>query len=77
MSQNGNQPTSGSDPRSSGTQTSAATPAISQQDNPRTHGDMSSTGAARNNGDGTDEVSMFGTFRIGVARTIGTRHLTD
>ena len=78
MSQNGSQPTSGSDPRSSGTQSSAATPVTSQHDNAMTHGAMSSAGtAAREVCDETVGVSMFGTSSSGVARTLATPHLTD
>jgi hypothetical protein len=78
MSQNGNQPNSGLDPRNSGTQIKAARPATSQHVNARTHGCMSSDRtAAREVCDGANGMRMFGALSSGVARTIATRHLTD
>jgi len=67
MSQNGSQPTSGSDPRSSGTQISAATPVTSQQDKAMTHGAMSSAGtAAWEVCGGTTDVGMVGASAAGL-----------
>jgi hypothetical protein len=77
MSQNGSQPNSGSDPRSSGTHIRATTPVISQHDNAKTQGDMSSLrSAAWEVCDETSDVGMFGSSGTGIARTLAAPHLT-
>lgn len=67
MSQNGNQPNSGLDPRNSGMQINAARPATSQHVSARTHGCMSSgVAAARAVCDEADGMSMFEASALGL-----------